>query len=201
VKWPPVTVVPGSHIFVNGVPTSEIGLVKRDDGTLQVTIGGWPIYRFTGDTAPGQTNGEGVDGTWYGVQPNGSKALPPAGSSDNSGSSGANSGSSGAGSASVAPTETSAPDSGTSSVTLGNGSVTLDDSTDPADDASQGIAGPGCQNVPRPNVANRLELTGGPVKIWTGPNCTGVSHVVTASIPDLNTIGFGDKIESIRFGS
>jgi predicted lipoprotein with Yx(FWY)xxD motif len=191
VKWPPVTVVPGSHIFVNGVPTSEVGLVKRDDGTMQVTIGGWPIYRFSGDTAPGQTNGEGVGGTWFGVQPDGGKALPPAGSSTGNNSAGG-----------AAPTTTSAPPtSSTSTVTLGNGSVTLFDSVNPADDTSQGIAGPGCQNVARPNAANRLELTGGPVKIWTGPNCTGTSHVVTASIPDLNTIGFGNKIESIRFGN
>jgi hypothetical protein len=190
VKWPPVTVVPGSHIFVNGVPTSEIGLVKRDDGTLQVTIGGWPIYRFTGDTAAGQTNGEGVDGTWYAVGPDGSKIDPPAGSSGNS-----------ADSASVGPTETSAPaEGGTGTVTLGNGSVTLFDSVDSSDDTSQGVSGPGCQNVARPNAANRLELDGGPVKIWTGLNCTGISHVVTASVPDLNTIGFGDKIESVRFG-
>ena len=184
VKWPPVEVVPGSHIFVNGVPTSQIGLVKRDDGMLQVTIGGWPVYRFSGDTAPGQTNGEGVGGTWYAVGPDGSKIEPPAGSTN------------------ASPTTTTAPptSSESSSVTLGNGSVTLFDSVNPADDTSQGVSGPGCQNVGRPNVANRLQLDGGPVKIWTGPNCTGTSHVVTASIPDLNTIGFGDKIESIRFG-
>lgn len=193
VKWPPVEVVPGSHIFVNGVPASEIGLVKRDDGMLQVTIGGWPVYRFTGDTAPGQTNGEGVGGTWYAVGPDGSKIEPPAGSggvNDNSGSGAA------------ASTTTAPPTSSeSSSVTLGNGSVTLFDSVDPADDTSQGVSGPGCQNVPRPNAANRLQLDGGPIKIWTGPNCTGTSHVVTASVPDLNAIGFGDKIESIRFGS
>jgi predicted lipoprotein with Yx(FWY)xxD motif len=74
VTWPPVLVNPTGKIFLNGVAKSEIGVVKRADGNLQVTIGGWPVYRFSKDTAPGQTNGQGVDGTWYGVTPDGQKA-------------------------------------------------------------------------------------------------------------------------------
>lgn len=49
-------------------------MVKRDDGRLQVTIGGWPVYRFSGDTEPGDTNGQGVGSTWFGVTPDGQKA-------------------------------------------------------------------------------------------------------------------------------
>lgn len=41
-KWPPVTVAKGGRIFVSGVRKSAVGIVKRDDGRLQVTIGGWP---------------------------------------------------------------------------------------------------------------------------------------------------------------
>lgn len=73
--WPPVLVQPGGKIFVDGVSTSDVGTVRRADGTLQVTIGGWPVYRFSKDTAPGQTNGQGVGGTWYGVTPTGTKAV------------------------------------------------------------------------------------------------------------------------------
>jgi predicted lipoprotein with Yx(FWY)xxD motif len=81
VTWPPVLVRPGSKIFLNGVPQSAVGVVRRADGTLQVTIGGWPVYKFSKDTAAGQANGEGVGGTWFGVSPEGAKVLPIAGSS------------------------------------------------------------------------------------------------------------------------
>lgn len=72
--WPPVTVAKGGKIFVAGMEKSAIGVVKRDDGRLQVTVGGWPVYRFAKDLRPGDTNGQGVGGTWFGVAPDGQKA-------------------------------------------------------------------------------------------------------------------------------
>jgi predicted lipoprotein with Yx(FWY)xxD motif len=179
VTWPPVLVRPGSKIFVNGVPKSKVGVVKRTDGTLQVTIGGWPIYRFSKDTGPGQTNGEGVGGTWFAVSPEGQKVLPPTNTAS----------------------PTPAPTNG-SGVTLGNGSVILDSGknfTEP--DGSVGVAGPGCQTLGSPFQALSLQLSGGPIKIWTGPNCTGTSAVVSGDVPDLTKIGFTKPIASIRFGS
>src|SRR5262249_31309424 len=74
VTWPPVPVRPDSPIFLDGVSLSEAGTVRREDGTLQVTIGGWPVYRFSKDTAAGQTTGQGVGGTWFAVTPDGKKA-------------------------------------------------------------------------------------------------------------------------------
>jgi predicted lipoprotein with Yx(FWY)xxD motif len=185
-KWPPVLVRPGSRIFVDGVSTDQIGIVKRADGTRQVTIGGWPIYRFSGDTAPGQTNGEGVGGTWFAVSPTGGKVLPPAGATT-----------------SPAPSTTASTTASTPppSVALGNGSVVLDTGKNFSEpDGSEAVAGPGCRNLTRPNLNSSLVLTGGPIKIWTGKDCTGTSAVVTASVPDLGTIGFDKLITSIRFG-
>ncbi|MEU7009074.1 hypothetical protein [Streptomyces sp. NPDC046332] len=72
--WPPVVVAPGGRIFIDGVKKSDVGVVKRDDGNLQVTIGGWPVYRFAKDLRPGDTKGQGVGGTWFGVTPDGGKA-------------------------------------------------------------------------------------------------------------------------------
>jgi predicted lipoprotein with Yx(FWY)xxD motif len=43
----------------------------RPDGTKQMTVNCWPIYTFSGDKAPGDTNGQGVGGTWYAVSPEG----------------------------------------------------------------------------------------------------------------------------------
>ncbi|WP_328872076.1 hypothetical protein OHT76_19245 [Streptomyces sp. NBC_00287] len=79
--WLPVVVAPGGKIFLDGVDKSDVGVVKRDDGRLQVTVGGWPVYRFSKDLKPGDTNGQGVGGTWFGVTPDGQKAgVAPAGS-------------------------------------------------------------------------------------------------------------------------
>jgi predicted lipoprotein with Yx(FWY)xxD motif len=75
--WPPVEVTHGSRIFVNGVDKDEVGLVQRDDGNYQVTLHGWPLYRYAKDTNPGDTNGQGVGGTWFGVTPTGGKAGQP----------------------------------------------------------------------------------------------------------------------------
>lgn len=61
VNWPPVT---GAVAAGAGV-TGEIGVVTRDDGTLQATLGGRPLYSFIGDEAAGDVNGQGLQGAWY----------------------------------------------------------------------------------------------------------------------------------------
>ena len=48
-----------------------LGTLTRDDGTVQVTYNGWPLYHFSGDTAPGDTNGQGLEGVWFLVSPTG----------------------------------------------------------------------------------------------------------------------------------
>lgn len=77
--WPPVVIQPHGKVYTNGVPTSKVGTVRRPDGSLQLTVAGWPVYRFSGDHAAGDTNGQGVNGTWFAVAPNGTKASPAAG--------------------------------------------------------------------------------------------------------------------------
>jgi predicted lipoprotein with Yx(FWY)xxD motif len=53
------------------VDASLLGTSARDDGTLQVTYNGHPLYHFAGDQAPGDTNGQGVGGIWFVVSPAG----------------------------------------------------------------------------------------------------------------------------------
>ncbi|MFD6890993.1 SCO0930 family lipoprotein, partial [Streptomyces sp. NPDC059957] len=61
-----------------GIPAGLVGSVERPDGTRQLTIDCWPVYLFTGDTAPGQTNGHGLQGLWFAVDDAGKK-IPAAG--------------------------------------------------------------------------------------------------------------------------
>jgi predicted lipoprotein with Yx(FWY)xxD motif len=69
VAWPPV-VADSEDPQVEGV-TGEVGTITRDDGTVQATLDGWPLYHWQGDTAPGDTTGQGVQGVWWVVTPDG----------------------------------------------------------------------------------------------------------------------------------
>ena len=74
-KWPPVLATPGSPLTVEGVPQEAVGTINRPDGSIQLTLGGWPVYRYSGDTQPGATSGQGLNGTWAAVRPDGGKAI------------------------------------------------------------------------------------------------------------------------------
>jgi predicted lipoprotein with Yx(FWY)xxD motif len=70
--WLPLTVEDASVLASEGLdraldPTL-IGSTRLDDGTLQVTYNGFPLFYFSGDTASGQKKGlgmEGFGGRWY----------------------------------------------------------------------------------------------------------------------------------------
>jgi predicted lipoprotein with Yx(FWY)xxD motif len=77
-KWPPVLATPGTPLTVEGVAQEAVGTINRPDGSVQLTLGGWPVYRYSGDTQPGATSGQGVGGTWAAVKPDGAKAATAA---------------------------------------------------------------------------------------------------------------------------
>ena len=61
-NWPPLTWTlrrPSARL-----DAEDFTLIARDDGTQQVAFYGHPVYFFKGDTAPNQTNGQGVGGKW-----------------------------------------------------------------------------------------------------------------------------------------
>lgn len=65
--WPPL-ITTGATKVSGSAKAAELGTTKRDDGAMQVTYGGHPVYTFAGDTAAGQTTGQGLDvngGEWY----------------------------------------------------------------------------------------------------------------------------------------
>lgn len=87
--WPPLL----AHSDVKageGVSTSLLKTVKRDDGTVQVTYNGLPLYTFNGyhlgnapdapaDTKPGDVHGQSYIGYWWVLSPAGEriKTKPP----------------------------------------------------------------------------------------------------------------------------
>jgi predicted lipoprotein with Yx(FWY)xxD motif len=71
--WPPVTTTAAPRAG-QGAKAALLGTTKRSDGTMQVTYAGHPLYRFSGDSGPGQANGQGSDAfgaTWLVVAPGG----------------------------------------------------------------------------------------------------------------------------------
>ncbi len=64
-NWPPLTVESADDITTSYRLTGETGVFEREDGTLQVTYNGVPLYYFARDEAPGDANGEGANDVWY----------------------------------------------------------------------------------------------------------------------------------------
>ena len=70
--WPPLTVDDASQLIGgDGVDASLLGTTEHPAAGIQVTYNGWPLYFFVGDSAPGDTNGQGQGGVWYVVDPAG----------------------------------------------------------------------------------------------------------------------------------
>ncbi|KOU17663.1 lipoprotein [Streptomyces sp. WM6372] len=71
--WPAVPAEDASA--ATGIDAALIGSVARADGSKQLTLGGWPVYRYAKDTKAGEAKGEGVGGTWHALAPDGKKAI------------------------------------------------------------------------------------------------------------------------------
>jgi predicted lipoprotein with Yx(FWY)xxD motif len=55
---------------------ADFGTIKRDDGTLQATYKGFPLYYWVKDLKRGDTTGQDVGKVWYVIDP---AKFPPAG--------------------------------------------------------------------------------------------------------------------------
>jgi len=73
--WPPALINKGEKPKVEGVDAELVGTVKREDGTLQLTIEKWPVYTYIGDKKPGQWKGQNVGKKWFVITPDGKKNL------------------------------------------------------------------------------------------------------------------------------
>jgi predicted lipoprotein with Yx(FWY)xxD motif len=65
--WPALTVAAGASPTAGTGVTGTLDTITRDDGVLQVTYNGLPLYFFKNDKAPGDSNG--VYENWEAVKP------------------------------------------------------------------------------------------------------------------------------------
>jgi predicted lipoprotein with Yx(FWY)xxD motif len=80
--WPPVRVGAKPPTATARV-TATVGVLHRRGGTRQLTVNGWPMYTYVGDSKPGATTGQGLNesgGLWWVVSPSG-KWITKTGSS------------------------------------------------------------------------------------------------------------------------
>lgn len=85
--WPPLTVEGEATVGDNVLEQDMLSTTELEDGTMQVTYGGYPLYYFSGDENPGDMNGLGEQdfgGEWYMVSVEGGLLA----ATDNSGEGG-----------------------------------------------------------------------------------------------------------------
>lgn len=73
--WPPL-LTSGKPTAGGSAKSGLLGTTKRSDGKIQVTYNGHPLYRYAGDSKPGDTNGEGLNqfgAAWYVLNVSGHK--------------------------------------------------------------------------------------------------------------------------------
>ena len=106
--WPPLLVSGSAKpVAGTGLNAAKLGTIKRSDGGVQVTYGGFALYRFSGDKKAGQVNGQGVESSWYAMTPAGTITRATASSAASSSSTPASSSSSSTPSSSPSSTDTS----------------------------------------------------------------------------------------------
>jgi predicted lipoprotein with Yx(FWY)xxD motif len=88
--WPPLTVRSSTTRLEEGAGVhGHLGILRRSNGILQVTLNGRPLYRFAEDHANGEVNGQdfkSFGGTWHVLSVSGSPSstMPPGASAPTS---------------------------------------------------------------------------------------------------------------------
>jgi predicted lipoprotein with Yx(FWY)xxD motif len=70
-NWPALTVSNEDELYSGlwAAAPGDLGVITRDDGALQVTYQGMPLYTWVNDAASGDATGQGVGDRWYVVKP------------------------------------------------------------------------------------------------------------------------------------
>jgi len=75
-NWPPLLTT-GAPLAGEGLDASLLGTTTRDDGNVQVTYNGWPLYYYVKDAAAGDMTGQGVGDVWFVLSADGSVLKAP----------------------------------------------------------------------------------------------------------------------------
>lgn len=74
--WHPLVIAAGMEPELAGINRAAVGTVTRADGSVQLTLAGWPLYVHRDDDGSLLTAGaHGTDGQWFAVTPTGDKAT------------------------------------------------------------------------------------------------------------------------------
>jgi predicted lipoprotein with Yx(FWY)xxD motif len=68
--WPGL-MTSGAPIVGDASIKGKVGWIDRPDGGMQVTYNDMPLYYYSKDDKPGDTNGQGAGGQWFVVPPAG----------------------------------------------------------------------------------------------------------------------------------
>lgn len=72
-EWPPVLIAQTVKVMTGpGLDATSVGTIIRDDGGLQVTYHGWPLYYYNHDAHPGDVTGTGTN-DFFAISPDGDK--------------------------------------------------------------------------------------------------------------------------------
>jgi predicted lipoprotein with Yx(FWY)xxD motif len=87
-NWPPAK-SPAHPTVGKGIDKSKLKVIRRSDGSRQLSYNGHPLYDFIADSKAGDVNGQGLNefgGTWHVVNKSGKPVThaPSSGSSTSS---------------------------------------------------------------------------------------------------------------------
>jgi predicted lipoprotein with Yx(FWY)xxD motif len=78
-------------VYATGTPTvsgvtGKVATISAAGGKKQVTLNGWPLYYYAGDSGAGKVSGQGVGGIWWALNSAGDRVMKqPAGGSSSGG--------------------------------------------------------------------------------------------------------------------
>lgn len=78
-SWPALSADAG---VAPDLDQTMFGSITRDDGQEQMTVNGMPLYYYAADSGPGDTAGQGLNDSWFVVDPSGVKVSVEAADTD-----------------------------------------------------------------------------------------------------------------------
>lgn len=73
-EWQPLVVPAGQEPDLLGVDEDKVGRVAREDGSSQLTLGGWPVYVNLHDDGRLEAAAPDAHGKWFVMTPTGQRA-------------------------------------------------------------------------------------------------------------------------------